>query len=186
MIYLSVWADALIVLLFGVSTLSKIRNRTEFDEFAGSVQAVVAALPGGAFRGRPGARRAAGAVAAAEAAIPLLVVVPATTLAGHLFAMVLLALFCAGIAAALRRAVRPPCRCFGGKAAPLGVRHLVRNSLLAAVALAGALLSSASWDGAQAAGTAAALFAAMVFGLLIIRLDDIIDLFHPLPNTGGR
>lgn len=89
-------------------------------------------------------------VPAAELAVALLLLVPASARAGAAAALVLLALFTAAIIAALRRGDEVDCGCFGAASrAPVGPETLVRNTALAAL---GVLVL---WEGAGAppAGT---------------------------------
>ncbi len=66
----------------------------------------------------------------------MLMVIAPTAQIGAALAVVLLLLFVGGIAAALRRGSRPDCHCFGQlHSKPAGVETIVRNGLLAAIAL---------------------------------------------------
>ncbi|WP_329519461.1 MauE/DoxX family redox-associated membrane protein [Spirillospora sp. NBC_01491] len=161
--------------VFAVSAAGKIRGRTAFAGFAGSVPRLVPRLP---------ARPAAVAVLAGELATPpLLLIAPA---AGFALAALLLAAFGAAIGAALRTGRRAPCRCFGTSAAPLGPAHLVRAALLAALAAAGAagvLLTGptgtlfALLGGAEASGLAVAAAAGSALAVVAVFLDDLVFLF---------
>ncbi|MFC7643690.1 MauE/DoxX family redox-associated membrane protein [Streptosporangium lutulentum] len=84
--------------------------------------------------GRPG-------VFAAELAAVVLLAVPTTAVIGFALSAVLLTGFAAGIAGALRRGERTPCRCFGAAGTRLGPAHLVRNLVLAVIAAVGLAVS---------------------------------------------
>lgn len=106
-------------------------------------------------------------------------VVPGTAGIGIGIAIVLLMVFGVGIAAAMLRGLRTTCRCFGSSSAPLGRRHLVRNALLVAVAATGLAFGSDRVGSADPAGLAVAGAGALVLAALVVRLDDLIDLFTP-------
>ncbi|MEU0569601.1 MauE/DoxX family redox-associated membrane protein [Nonomuraea sp. NPDC005983] len=162
--YVRIGCACLAGLVFAVTAVSKLRD---FDGFAQSLPALVP-VP------RRARRPLAALVVALEALVPILVAVPAATPYGLALAGGLLVAFTAAIAVALGRGQHAPCRCFGVSAAPLGARHLVRNSLLIAAASLGALLP----DGSPAlAGTALALGAGLIGAILIVSFDDIVDLF---------
>lgn len=72
----------------------------------------------------------------AELATAALLVFRPTAVVGAVLAFVLLLSFIAGMANALRRGEAPDCHCFGAiHSAPVGRGHIVRNVLLAALAL---------------------------------------------------
>nr|WP_087887329.1 MauE/DoxX family redox-associated membrane protein [Streptomyces alboflavus] len=123
-------------------------------------------------------------VIAGEAAVCVLLAAPArgATTAGLLVAAALLAAFTVGIAAALRRGVTAPCRCFGASSTPLGTLHLVRNTVLCALALAGALAAPTA-ESAPPGGALVAGGAGLVAGALVTQLDHLLALFRPLPAT---
>ncbi|MEV6398955.1 MauE/DoxX family redox-associated membrane protein [Streptomyces sp. NPDC051907] len=176
MIYLLFACRVLLVGVFLVAVAGKLRGRAAFDEFAASIRAM-RLLP------RRLAAPAAAAVAATEAAVVVLLAWPAAVPAGFALAAALLIVFTAGIALALRRGRREPCRCFGASAAPLGPVHVVRNLFLALAAAAGLVLSlaeGAHWPPNAGAG-ALALTAGVIGVLLVVRLDDLTALFTTSP-----
>ncbi len=74
------------------------------------------------------------AVPVTELVLAGLLVFGATAAVGAAGAIALMAVFCAGIAAALRRGEQPDCHCFGAlHSAPAGPRTLLRNAGLAGV-----------------------------------------------------
>ncbi|MFD1933453.1 MULTISPECIES: MauE/DoxX family redox-associated membrane protein [Nonomuraea] len=162
--YVRIGCVCLVGLVFAVTAVSKLRD---FQGFARSLPALVT-VPGRAVR------PLAAVVVALEALVPILVAVPAATPYGLALAGGLLVAFTAAIAIALRRGQRAPCRCFGASAAPLGARHLVRNSLLIAAASLAVLLPGGS---PVLAGTSMALGAGLIGTILIVSFDDIVDLF---------
>ncbi|MGK8521425.1 MauE/DoxX family redox-associated membrane protein [Nocardia asteroides] len=73
----------------------------------------------------------------AESVIAVGVLLPWVSGVAALVALLLLAVFTAAIARLLRRGEHPSCSCFGGvSAAPIGRKTLVRNGLLAVLAVA--------------------------------------------------
>jgi hypothetical protein len=176
--YLPLAIRCLIATVFAVAAVSKVAGRAAFDQFAGSVRGwpLPAALP---------VRPVAALVVAAEFAVCLLLGSGATA-GGYALALVLLSGFSVAVAWALVRGVRAPCRCFGASAAPLGSRHLVRNAVLGAVAAAGLVTSvtGAAPAGRQPGGVAVAVAAGLVLGGLVAVLDDIVELFRPVPRPG--
>ncbi|WP_188189792.1 MauE/DoxX family redox-associated membrane protein [Nonomuraea sp. SYSU D8015] len=178
--YLVFGVNCLVGLVFAVSALSKLRA-TQWREFIESTRKLLGAfLPS---RSAPAslARLVAPVVVAAEASVVLLLV-PARVAALAL-AAVLVSVFGVAIALALRRGVATACRCFGGSA-QLGPWHLVRNALLLAAVAVGLALEPGGPGTADPAGLVVAATAALVLGLLVVRLDDLAELFGPgLPAT---
>jgi Methylamine utilisation protein MauE len=82
-----------------------------------------------------GARRVVGVVVAAEAAAVILFMLrPAY---GYLLAVALLSVLIAGIVRAIRTRRPVECRCFGAGGRRPDRTHIVRNGLLAGIAVAG-------------------------------------------------
>ena len=115
------------------------------------------------------ARRAGTALPFAELATTVLLVIDATAQIGGIAALVLLVAFIAGISASLSRGETPNCNCFGQiSAEPIGARTLVRNGVLAVLALLVAVNGPGAglldWMGRQTAQTIAALLALAAIG----------------------
>jgi hypothetical protein len=119
-------------------------------------------------------RPVAYAVMAAEAAVIPLVLLVAPV--GLTLAAVLLLGFAAAIITTLRRGARPSCRCFGTKSAPLRGAHVIRNLVLAALALAG--LVAGDHDLAGAPQAVAAIVAAVAL-LVLGTFDDLVEVLAP-------
>lgn len=161
-VYLDIAARSLLMLVFAVAVISKLRSASAFREFADSLSTL-------------GARRFAGAVVAAETATVVLLAIPVGW--GYLLVIALLTVFIAGIARAIRAGQPVACRCFGAGGRKLGPTHIVRNSLLvliAAIGLGSGLLTSGPLDSLALAGIAAA--GGAVLSLLFIRWDDMVFL----------
>nr|WP_236666965.1 MauE/DoxX family redox-associated membrane protein [Nonomuraea sp. K271] len=166
------FARALLAVVFFAAVVSKTRARREFAEFRDSVAAIGPRwLPAGP---------AAVAVVAVEAAAVVLLAVPGTRLAGYALVAVLLIAFCAGIGRAIfaRQSVR--CQCFGAGGGQLGPQHLVRNGLLIAVAVAGAIAGGLP---TSAPAMLIALVAGAFLGLLTTRWEDVAFLLVPARRT---
>lgn len=168
--YFAFGGRLLVGLVFAVSALSKLRM-SEWRDFVESTRRLLGALtPAGRASTRI-ARLVAPVVVAAEAAVVVLMI-PAPV-AGLLLAAGLLIVFGVAIGLALRRRVSAPCRCFGG-AAELSRWNLVRNGLLLAVA---GVSLTAPGAPADVGGAIVAVCAAAVLSMLVIRLDDVGELF---------
>ena len=100
-------------------------------------------------------------------------------------ATVLLAVLTGGIVLALRRGSRASCACFGAAERPLSRRHLVRNGLLILIAAGGvAVVDHVPRDAAQLPAVLLAGSVGAVVALVLIRLDDLVELFAPVGTTG--
>ncbi|MFI6316900.1 MauE/DoxX family redox-associated membrane protein [Nonomuraea sp. NPDC050556] len=156
---------------FAYATWTKLRSRTAYREFAGSVRA---------FRLLP--RRlenpAAVTFVAAELAAGAAVVVPSTAAVGFSLAAALLALFSGAIVATILRGRRVFCRCFGASEHRAGWPQVIRNALLLAASVTGLIGSLVPRPAPAPAELAVACTAGIAGALLISRFDDIVDLFR--------
>lgn len=170
MVYAAVVCRVFVGVVFAASAFGKLRGRRAFGEFAAGL---------GAMEVVPGAwvRPVAAAVVGTEAAVAVLLAAPATTGAGLALAVLLLAVFTGAIALVLRRGTRASCPCFGAATTPFGVRHLARNGVLVAVAVTG--LATNGPGSAAAGGVLLAVLTGTVAASLVVRLDDVVDLFAP-------
>jgi hypothetical protein len=132
-VYLALACRGAVGVVFLVSVFGKLHSRLAFRAFA----SWLAALPVPLARSQP--RAAAAVIAAAEALIVVLIALQWTGRVGLVLAAVLLAVFTAGTLLAVARGSDAPCRCFGASTLPLGWRHAVRDALLGAAAVAGAV-----------------------------------------------
>ncbi len=183
MTYVLIGCRCLIGVVFLASAMSKLRSRAALVAFAGSVRAM-RLLP------RRWERPVVTAVVAVELAIPALLALPWGVLPGFGLALSLLGAFTVAIVLAVRRGVRAPCRCFGASAAPLGITHLVRNTLLCVVVVAGALGALLERPAAShPAGVVVAVASGALAAVLVVAYDDLTYLWHatpvaPLPGSG--
>ncbi|MEV6299143.1 MauE/DoxX family redox-associated membrane protein [Actinoplanes sp. NPDC051861] len=156
-----------LAVVFLVSGISKVRDWPAFLESTAQL------LPPGSLPVTP----VAWVVVVAEfAAVALMPVVPALGLG---LAALLLIAFGIATAVAVRRGQRAACRCFGALSGrPLGVGHVVRNGVLAVLALS-ALLALFRGGALHPAGIVLAVVGGSVVAALVVLGDDIADLFVP-------
>jgi Methylamine utilisation protein MauE len=171
--YVAIGVRCLIGAVFLISSVSKVAGRSAFGAFVGSVRGMRLVSPATA-------RRVAWCVLAGECAVCVLLAVPApaATRAGFALAAGMLMTFAVAIDRAVRRGVRPSCRCFGPTAVPLGRWQVLRNSVLAGVAVVGAIVGQQVGP-VQPGGVLVATCAGLLLGGLVAVLDDLVDLFRP-------
>ena len=177
MAYVMVSSRCLIGLVFAFSAFAKLRNPSAFREF----RDWLAALPLQTVSAWPDL--AAMVLAIAEVAIVMLLALPWTWRGGLVFAAAVLAIFSAGTLLALHREAQVPCQCFGTSRSPLGRRHVLRNLLLCAVAVAGA--AYAGGHGVRLEGVLIALVAGAVAALFVVFLDDLAALLANDAQAGS-
>lgn len=166
--YFAITTGYLVCCVLAVSGFSKIHDRSAFVRFRASLRS---------FRLVPGnlLTPVAVAVVAIELAVPVLVALPiGTRRAGLGLGAALMAALTAAVWSVVARRISTPCRCFGSSTAPLSRRHIVRNALLALAASVGLLAPSGS---THPAGAVLAAGVGLILALVMIRLDDLIDLF---------
>lgn len=160
-----------VAVLFGAAAAAKLSSRRARVELVASVRA---------FRVVPArwAPPAVAAVIAAELTVAALAVTPGGARAGLIGAAVVLTGFAAVIAAAVRRGIAAPCRCFGTASRPVGASHVVRNATAAVLAAAAAV---AAPDRSPAAlELALGTLGGAVAAALVLRFDDLVELFGPI------
>ncbi|MED7955121.1 MauE/DoxX family redox-associated membrane protein [Streptomyces sp. BE303] len=160
-----------VALVFAVSALAKLRAP---GDFASALRAM-AVVP------RRLNRPVVIAVPLVEAAVALLVWLPGPV-ATWAFAAAggLLALFAAVLVSVLWRRIDVSCPCFGAAGVPVGRAHVVRNLLLAGVAAAGLVASTAPDPGGlEPAAVALVLLVAVGASALAIATDTLVELFSP-------
>lgn len=172
MAYLLLSCRCLIAAVFVTSVVSKTRSRDAFRAFVSSIDDLRPAPA-------PGSGAIAPVVVAGEGSVAVLLAVPGAVTAGFALSASLLLAFSAAIAAAVRRGVRTPCRCFGASVTPIGVPHLVRNLLLLAASATGGLTALRSPAGVlHPAGVAVSVMTVAVVAVpLLFFFDDFVALF---------
>jgi len=123
------------------------------------------------------------AVAATEAIVMVLVIIPATAIEGLAVSAALAAVLTGGLILSLRRGSREPCHCFGSSSDPLSWQHVARNVLLLTVALAGVACSALRSTASPASGVAMAAFAGLAVALCVLFFTDIVALGRPVKAT---
>ncbi|HCT81603.1 MAG TPA: hypothetical protein DGG94_07375 [Micromonosporaceae bacterium] len=153
--------------VFLIAMLMKVR-RAAWSDFIATVRAIIggAAIP---------ATPVAVGMTVAEAACPLLLAT--YPVSGFALALTLLAVMTGAIVATIRRRAEISCPCFGASTTRLGIRHVVRNSILAAAALAGLFGATSYSPPLPTSGVVIAAVAGMLAAAVVAMLDDIIDLF---------
>jgi Methylamine utilisation protein MauE len=173
--YAALACRGLVGLVFAVSAFTKIRNVTAYREFGRWLADLPAPLPG--------PRALAPLLAGTEVAIVALTAVPATAVTGLALAAFTLAFLTAGTAAAVSRDAPVSCHCFGPSRAALAMRHVLRNGLLLAAALTGALAAGAG--AVRPAGIALSLAAAVAGATFVVFLDDLAFLVRRDPAASA-
>jgi hypothetical protein len=158
----------LLMVVFTVAVVSKLRSAESFGAFVRSVQGFAVLSP------RRGHLVACLVIGAEVAGIVLLLLPGRMAFAGFALVGCMLGVFTLAIGASLRRGVRVPCRCFGASTSNAGLLHLVRNSSLIAVAVTGAV---GTFHGLPEApgGLAVAVGTGLVLGFIVTVLDDISE-----------
>jgi hypothetical protein len=176
---------ALLCTVFAASAYGKIRSTTAWNSFTSSLK------PLGLIPARL-VRPTAIALAAAELVLTIAllwaVLAGFAKLDGALTvarwatagAVVLLLVLTTGVATAVGRHTEASCACFGAGTRPLGRLHLVRNAALLIIAILAALLATGDRQ-ASAGALVVGAVAGVVGAALIIRLEDLADLFFPAP-----
>jgi hypothetical protein len=168
---ISLACRVLIGTVFTVSVVTKVRGRAAWRSFS----SWLAGLPLRALR----PTWAPAALTGAEAAVVVLVAIPATAPSGLAAAAVLSLGLTLGLAAAVHRGARQPCHCFGLSAEPLSGQHVIRNALLLTLAVTGSV--SAIITGPAAAGPVEgglATIGGLAAALLIIFSGDVAALLR--------
>ncbi|MFE7120301.1 MauE/DoxX family redox-associated membrane protein [Streptomyces sp. NPDC057654] len=174
----------LIGTVFLTAAIGKTAGRGSFPAFAASLGRLNV-VP------RTATRAVAVAVVAAEWSVCLLLLAPWAPVVGLglTLAAALLTAFAAAIARVVARGAREVCRCFGsGSTTPLGVPHIVRNLLLAGLAMFAVFAMSTTpphgtATAARPAGLAVAAAAGLLVGGCVAALDAIVALFRPMSTT---
>jgi uncharacterized membrane protein YphA (DoxX/SURF4 family) len=177
--YGEVAVRALLVTVFIVAVLGKMRRKADWREFVSSLRAFDLVPP-----------RAVEAVAVLVGALEVtavgLLAVPVTAPLGYALAAVLLSGFAAAMTLSLRRGSAPVCRCFGGSGAAVAPVHVVRNVCLVVAALLGGAQRLFGHAPAEPGGAALAALTGAVVAAVVVRLDDVVALFAPVSSTRSR
>jgi hypothetical protein len=168
---ISLACRVLIGTVFIVSVVTKVRGRAAWRSFSSWLMG----LPLRALR----LTWAPAALTGAEAAVVVLVAIPATAPSGLAAAAVLSLGLTLGLAAAVHRGARQPCHCFGLSSEPLGGRHVLRNALLLMLAVTGSVSAIAAGHAAAPVEGGLAAIGGLAAALLIIFSGDVAALLRP-------
>lgn len=180
--YVVLGCRCVVGLVFVASVVGKLRGRKPYAGFVAATRR----LGPGWLVSRVSAGVLAGGVIAAEAAVPVLLVLPDTAWMGFTLAGLLALAFAATVLAALRRGDRAPCHCFGVSARPVGGVHVVSNIVLAAAAALGLAAGTAAAGPLEPAGVVAAVVAGAVAATVVVTADDLAELFRPVVPPDDR
>jgi hypothetical protein len=160
---------ALLVVVFAIAVIGKLRSPSAFAEFAGTLVPLSGPRPGPKVL-------AVGVVIAELVAVATLLVRPAV---GYAITAGVLVALSVGVWKVLRRALTVHCMCFGSGESVLTTGHLARNLLLAGFALTGfaAHVLNAGHGNPGVALSASA--GGAVAGWCLTRWDDIVALLSP-------
>ncbi len=156
----------ILALVFAVAFISKVRSVSAFGEFAGSL-ADIGWLPG------PGRAAAARLIPLLEAAVVVLLAIPATVAVGFGLGALLLAGFTVVTGAEVANGRRVRCRCFGASSAPIGPAQIARNVVLVAESFAGLAIEPMSHGHATGAALVLAFGLAVLAAVALVRWDDL-------------
>jgi Methylamine utilisation protein MauE len=171
--YWAIGVQSVLATVFAVSVFSKVRSGSRFIDFVKWISGLTD-LSGIA------AHWAALCFLVLEAIALLALVLPGATPMGLSLSLVILVAFALGIEWAVRRGRLAPCRCFGVSTVPLNRSHILRNLILAGLALSALAIG---WDGTpDLAGAILALACGGISGLLFIRFDEVVELFSSKPT----
>lgn len=118
---------------------------------------------------------------AAELAVCSLLLTTFDTPIGPITALLLLAALSAALTRAIVRDTSQPCHCFGSTDEPVGIRHLVRNGVLAVVA-GFALHGSTVPTTLSLPDLLAAALPGMALTAVVTYWDELADAIYPRPK----
>lgn len=180
--YLAFFCRAVIGAVFVLSAFSKVSGRTAFANFITTTRVLLDAMQD--FTSKrlvigPSLTRGIGlAVVGVEICTPILLALPGTVSTGFAASGLLLVFLSVAISAAVREKVAVGCRCFGSSStSSLGLRHLVRNALLAVVAFTGLAAQLTGSGPVSALVCVPIVLTAAVMVALVVGMDDVLALF---------
>jgi Methylamine utilisation protein MauE len=156
----------ILAVVFAIAFISKVRSAAAFGEFAGSL-GDIGWLP------KPGRAVAARLIPLLEAAVVVLLAIPATVAFGFGLGALLLAGFTTVTSAEIANGRRILCRCFGAGPTPIGPAQIARNIVLLAESLAGLAIEPISHGRAPGAALVLAVGLAVLAAVALVRWDDL-------------
>jgi methylamine utilization protein MauE len=178
--------------VYGASAAAKLRGRRAYLAFrnglgeASLIPQRLLPVSAGILAGCEAASSASLVTGAAltAAGLPGAAMLSALALGGS---VLLTAALAAGVAVVIRRGIPARCACFGAASAgTLGASHLARNMSLLALLAAGLAADQAVHGRAGPAGIGVAAVGGIATALLLIRFDDLVTVFTPVPRSGRK
>jgi hypothetical protein len=187
---LSLAALVIAAAVYGASAASKLRGPASYRAYRRGLDQT-SLVPERWLGSVAAALAAAETVTAVLAAVGTILLIAHRALvvatAGLGAAALLAAVLTAGVAVVVRRGTRARCACFGAATVSrIGGTHLIRNGTLLAVLGAGLATMTTSAGRPAAGGVVLALAVAGTASLVLIRLDDIVELFRAPAAPTGR
>ncbi|MFI6689995.1 MauE/DoxX family redox-associated membrane protein [Streptomyces sp. NPDC050485] len=178
--YAAIGIRCLIGVIFLTSAVSKVAGRRALPSFVASLHDMMLLPPWSV-------APAAGGVVLAEFASCTLLLMPQPQVAaaGLGLTVLLLTVFTVAVAITVRRGTRTSCRCFGTSTTPLGARHLLRNTVLLAIATLGAIWTAGASQPLAVSRAVVPAALGLLLGGLVTVLDDLIALFRPVHQVPG-
>jgi hypothetical protein len=120
-----------------------------------------------------------------EAAIVVLIALPGVAMAGLALAAGCLTVMIAVTVTIINQGARISCWCFGPTGSSLSARHIVRDSILLLISVAGVATGAlvASQHPPSTAGIALSLAAALLSATVLVFIDDLIAVVSINPAT---
>jgi hypothetical protein len=183
---------AMAACVYGTSAAAKLISRRNYRAFRDGLAetalvprqwlAVVAAVLAGAETGAAGIL-AASAVLAVTAGVGSVLVATIALGCGILLTSVLTA----GVTVVIRNGTHAACACFGARSSrKISGSHLARNVSFLVLQLAGLICNEFRHGRAAPAAAIVAVAAGAVIALLLIRFDDLVELFVPMRRQTVR
>lgn len=169
-------ARLVLAMVFVLSAAAKVRSPRAYGAFREAAVALGGPLASRVIAFGPSLPLLT-AVPAAEAALAVLLIAPATAATALVGALALLLVFSFVLARAVRRGAQVACHCFGGSRAPVRRAQLLRDGLLVAMACLG--LAGTYADGTvrhPAPALLVALVAAAALSWVVVLWDDLTEL----------
>ena len=179
MVWIEIETRLVLAGVFGLSAFGKLRSTAAFAAYQHAVMEL-GRVP------RRFLRAASRALVVLEVLIAVAVLVRPTALAALVLIPVVLTVFTAALARAIRADLAVVCACFGSADRPVGTSQLARNAALIAVALA-ALAARLAWPAepteVSAGGLLVCLLGALVAAGAVALWDDLAELLRPAPTA---
>ncbi|WUW24423.1 hypothetical protein OG521_28145 [Streptomyces sp. NBC_01463] len=169
-------ARLVLAMVFALSAAAKVRSPRAYGEFREAAVALGGPLASRVIAFGPSSPLLT-AVPAAEGALAVLLLAPATAATALMGALALLLVFSLVLARAVRRGTQVACHCFGSSRAPVRGAQLLRNGVLVVVACLG--LAGTYADGVvrhPAPALLVALVAAAALSWVVVLWDDLTEL----------